>query len=199
MSLLEFDMTSVCKRVASTSDVKVVHGSIKPLPSPHGICFLLSFWHNFLSVNRSRHTRSRHSRVNRSSESSKMHFSPHIVGAVLAASSVNGYMARRQYPAGTGAPWGIPTGIPGEQPYWNNSTESVWVTETVTAYKTYCPSATQFTKGTKTYTATQQTWVTVTDCPKKCTISYQPGPQPTVVPVVPVPVKNTTVPAPVQP
>jgi hypothetical protein len=103
-----------------------------------------------------------------------MHFS-YAAAAVLAAvpSSVNGYIDARAHPTGMIA-----------HKHWNNKTETAWVTETVTAYKTYCPSATKFTKGTKTYTATQQTWVTVTNCPNKCTISYQPS-KPSIIPVQP--------------
>ncbi len=111
-----------------------------------------------------------------------------VAAAALAAvpSSVNGLIAARLAPTGMAKPW-------------DNSTDIAWITQTVTAYKTYCPTATKFTKGTKTYTATQQTWVTVTDCPKKCTISYQPS-KPSIIPVVPVPkpapapAKNGTVP-----
>ncbi|KAH9220836.1 hypothetical protein DL95DRAFT_442464 [Leptodontidium sp. 2 PMI_412] len=56
------------------------------------------------------------------------------------------------------------------------------VTRTVTAYETYCPKSTTFTEGTKTYTATKEEWVTVKNCPKKCTITYNPS-KPTVLPV----------------
>ncbi|RDW82204.1 hypothetical protein BP6252_03316 [Coleophoma cylindrospora] len=57
-------------------------------------------------------------------------------------------------------------------------------TAVVTAYVTYCPEPTIFTgKGGKTYTATSTQYVTVTDCPHKCTISYVPGPSATVFPV----------------
>jgi hypothetical protein len=111
-----------------------------------------------------------------------MYFSPSVVAAILAAapSSVNCYVARH-------APSGVvhPTGT------YDNST--VWTTQTVTAYQTYCPTSTKFKKGTKTYTATAQTWVTVTDCPKMCTISNKAGTQPTVAPIGHVPVyKNAT-------
>ena len=127
-------------------------------------------------------------KVNRSKDSFKMHFS-YAAAAVLAGvpSSVNGYIVARAHPTGMIA-----------HKHWDNNTEIAWVTETVTAYKTYCPSATKFTKGTKTYTATQQTWVTVTNCPNKCTISYQPA-KPSIVPIGPAPAKNGTAPVPVQP
>ena len=120
-----------------------------------------------------------------------MHFSSAAAAAVLAVVPVNGHIAARSPQ---------PTGMVGSH-YWGNSTETAWATETVTAYKTYCPSATKFTKGTKTYTATKQTWVTVTDCPKKCTVSYQPH-KPSIIPIgpKPTPAKNGTVPVvPVKP
>jgi hypothetical protein len=118
-----------------------------------------------------------------------MHFS-YVAAAILTVVPVNGYIAPRYKPQ--------PTGSVGNN-YWGNTTKPAWVTETVTAYKTYCPSPTQFTKGNKTYTAPKQTWVTVTDCPNKCTISYQPQ-KPSVIPIGPAPAKNNTVPVvPVKP
>ena len=44
-----------------------------------------------------------------------------------------------------------------------------YVTEVVTALTTYCPVATEITHGTKTYTITEATTLTITDCP--CTIT----------------------------
>ncbi|RFU72315.1 hypothetical protein TARUN_9947 [Trichoderma arundinaceum] len=43
------------------------------------------------------------------------------------------------------------------------------VTEVVDTYTTYCPYATQITHGSKTYTVTEPTTLTITDCP--CTIT----------------------------
>ncbi|KAL7948867.1 hypothetical protein V8C42DRAFT_231242 [Trichoderma barbatum] len=43
------------------------------------------------------------------------------------------------------------------------------VTEVVDQYVTYCPYATQITHGTKTYTVTEPTTLTISDCP--CTIT----------------------------
>ncbi|KAL7793595.1 hypothetical protein V8C37DRAFT_101373 [Trichoderma ceciliae] len=43
------------------------------------------------------------------------------------------------------------------------------VTEVVDTYTTYCPYATQITHGSKTYTVTEATTLTITDCP--CTIT----------------------------
>jgi len=50
-----------------------------------------------------------------------------------------------------------------------NTSSPVWVTDVVTAYTTYCPFATEVTLGGKTYTVTEATTLTITDCP--CTIS----------------------------
>ncbi|KAH8670995.1 hypothetical protein BX600DRAFT_434132 [Xylariales sp. PMI_506] len=44
-----------------------------------------------------------------------------------------------------------------------------YVTEVVDVYVTYCPYATTLTHGSKTYTVTEATTLTITDCP--CTIS----------------------------
>lgn len=44
----------------------------------------------------------------------------------------------------------------------------VYTTEVVTAITTYCPAATTITHGTNTYTVTEATTLTITDCP--CTI-----------------------------
>jgi len=44
-----------------------------------------------------------------------------------------------------------------------------YTTEVVTAYTTYCPAATEITHGGKTYTVTEATTLTITDCP--CTIT----------------------------
>ncbi|KAK2592135.1 hypothetical protein QQS21_010173 [Conoideocrella luteorostrata] len=43
------------------------------------------------------------------------------------------------------------------------------VTEVVESYVTYCPGPTQITHGSKTYTVTEATTLTITDCP--CTIT----------------------------
>lgn len=49
--------------------------------------------------------------------------------------------------------------------YYDNVT---YVTETVTALTTYCPGPTKVTHGGKTYTITEATTLTITDCP--CTV-----------------------------
>lgn len=50
------------------------------------------------------------------------------------------------------------------------STNVTTSTEVVTQYTTYCPEPTTFTEGNKTYTATEPTTITVTDCP--CTRTH---------------------------
>ncbi|EER24048.1 hypothetical protein D8B26_002221 [Coccidioides posadasii str. Silveira] len=52
--------------------------------------------------------------------------------------------------------------------YVNTNATSV-VTEVVTAYTTYCPGPTTLTHGTNTYTVTEATTLTITDCP--CTVT----------------------------
>ncbi|OIW31589.1 hypothetical protein CONLIGDRAFT_678059 [Coniochaeta ligniaria NRRL 30616] len=49
---------------------------------------------------------------------------------------------------------------------WSNVT---YTTEVVTALTTYCPEATEITHGGTTYTITEATTLTITDCP--CTIT----------------------------
>lgn len=44
-----------------------------------------------------------------------------------------------------------------------------YTTEVVTAYTTYCPASTQLTYNGQTYTVTEATTLTISDCP--CTIS----------------------------
>ncbi|KAI0179135.1 hypothetical protein GGR52DRAFT_535041 [Hypoxylon sp. FL1284] len=46
---------------------------------------------------------------------------------------------------------------------------TMYTTEIVTSVETYCPGPTQITYGTNTYTVTEATTLTITDCP--CTIS----------------------------
>jgi hypothetical protein len=52
---------------------------------------------------------------------------------------------------------------------WGNSTGLVYTTEVMTAYTTYCPEATQITHGGVTYTVTEATTLTITNCP--CTVT----------------------------
>lgn len=46
-----------------------------------------------------------------------------------------------------------------------NGTAPAYVTEVVTAYTTYCPEATQITHGGETYTVSEATTLTITNCP----------------------------------
>lgn len=68
-------------------------------------------------------------------------------------------------------------------PYAMNSTTGgvVYTTEVVTSLETYCPGPTQVTYGGTTYTVTEATTLTITDCP--CTISKPVAP--TSVPSTP--------------
>ncbi|TKA76409.1 hypothetical protein B0A49_05396 [Cryomyces minteri] len=51
----------------------------------------------------------------------------------------------------------------------SNDTLPVYVTEVVTAYTTYCPAPTSIVHGNQTYTVTEATTLTITNCP--CTIT----------------------------
>lgn len=46
-----------------------------------------------------------------------------------------------------------------------------YTTEVVTAFTTYCPQATEITHGGETYTATEATTLTITNCPDGCTVT----------------------------
>ncbi|CAG8952948.1 hypothetical protein HYFRA_00007663 [Hymenoscyphus fraxineus] len=74
----------------------------------------------------------------------------------------------------------------------------IYETVTTNVYTTYCPAATTFVGGTKTYTATASQTLTITDCP--CTLTKTKTPTPTPTPTgitLPPPVVNGTVPSPV--
>merc|ERR1711964_306110 len=79
---------------------------------------------------------------------------------------------------------------------WNpTSSEPVaYTTLTTDIYTTYCPEATTFTQGTKTYTATASETLTITDCP--CTYSHPvtgtPKPTPSTYVAPPPPSTNAT-------
>ncbi|KFY71232.1 hypothetical protein V499_08562 [Pseudogymnoascus sp. VKM F-103] len=79
-----------------------------------------------------------------------------------------------------------------------SETVDIWVITTVSAYVTICPSPTTFTQGVQTYTITEATTLTISNCP--CTISYPAPPtvatNPPSVESVPVQPIGT---APVQP
>ncbi|RDL36427.1 uncharacterized protein BP5553_05779 [Venustampulla echinocandica] len=79
-------------------------------------------------------------------------------------------------------PTGYPTGVPPislPSPI-NNATAPppVWVTTTVSEYTTYCPAPTSVIQGNQTYTITEATTLTITNCP--CTVSYPPSTTKTV-------------------
>ena len=50
-----------------------------------------------------------------------------------------------------------------------------WTTTTVTSYTTFCPGPTTFTHGTKTFTVTEATTLTITDCPCEITVPWKPA------------------------
>lgn len=51
---------------------------------------------------------------------------------------------------------------------YKNESTPVYTTEVVTSYETYCPGPTTITYGEQTYTVTEATTLTITDCP--CTV-----------------------------
>lgn len=51
-----------------------------------------------------------------------------------------------------------------------NGTAPAYVTEVLTAYTTYCPEATKITHAGETYTVTEATTLTITNCPGGCTV-----------------------------
>ncbi|KAL8938854.1 MAG: hypothetical protein Q9216_003670 [Gyalolechia sp. 2 TL-2023] len=78
-----------------------------------------------------------------------------------------------------------------------NGTEPVqYTTEIVTAYETYCPAPTQVTHGGVTYTVTEATTLTITNCP--CTVTKPMSNAPVVAPTSPaapvVPTSSAVVP-----
>jgi len=57
--------------------------------------------------------------------------------------------------------------VAGASAQWNDTT--VYTTEVVTAYTTYCPAATSIVHGNQTYSVTKATTLTITNCP--CTLT----------------------------
>ncbi|GAB7324867.1 hypothetical protein MBLNU13_g08692t1 [Cladosporium sp. NU13] len=55
-------------------------------------------------------------------------------------------------------------------PVPKNGTAPAYVTEVVTAFTTFCPEATQITHAGETYTVTEATTLTITNCPGGCTV-----------------------------
>merc|ERR1712029_523611 len=77
------------------------------------------------------------------------------------------------------------------------SASDVYVTDVVTAYTTYCPNPTKITHKGETYTVSEATTLTITNCPGGCTVT-KPASSAVVssAPVVPettAPVETTPV------
>jgi hypothetical protein len=56
------------------------------------------------------------------------------------------------------------------EPSYTTDDDVVYTTEVVTAITTYCPEPTTVTYGESTYTVTEATTLTITDCEAGCTI-----------------------------
>lgn len=78
-----------------------------------------------------------------------------LATAALIATATAGYIAN--------PPPLNPTSYPVE-----STKTPIYVTKTVSHYTTYCPGPTQITTNDKTYTVTEATTLTITDCP--CTV-----------------------------
>merc|ERR1712078_602616 len=85
------------------------------------------------------------------------------------------------------------------------SASNVYVTDVVTAYTTYCPNPTKITHKGETYTVSEATTLTITNCPGGCTVtkpassavvSSAPAVPETTAPVETAPVETTPVPLP---
>merc|ERR1712078_464849 len=85
------------------------------------------------------------------------------------------------------------------------SASDVYVTDVVTAYTTYCPEPTKITHKGETYTVSEATTLTITNCPGGCTVtkpassavvSSAPAVPETTAPVETAPVETTPVPLP---
>ncbi|KAL9602101.1 MAG: hypothetical protein Q9219_002097 [cf. Caloplaca sp. 3 TL-2023] len=97
--------------------------------------------------------------------------------------------------------------VAGAAAHYNGSEPIQYTTEVVTAYTTYCPASTQITHGGQTYTVTEATTLTITNCP--CTVTKPVSSAPVVYcstcpptsPIAPVvPTTSAVVPpAPVNP
>jgi hypothetical protein len=75
--------------------------------------------------------------------------------------------------------------------YYNGTV--VYTTEVYTAYTTVCPAATELTFNGKTYTATESTTLTITNCP--CTVVKPVTTSAVVTPSSPPVYANVTTPA----
>jgi len=63
----------------------------------------------------------------------------------------------------------LAAGVSASYPGYSAAPNVTYTTQVVTSYETYCPGPTQITYGTNTYTVTEATTLTITDCP--CTVS----------------------------
>merc|ERR1712072_118669 len=76
------------------------------------------------------------------------------------------------------------------------SASDVYVTDVVTAYTTYCPEPTKITHKGETYTVSEATTLTITNCPGGCTVTKPASsavvPE-TTAPVETAPVETTPV------
>lgn len=80
--------------------------------------------------------------------------------------------------------------VAGVAAHGNGTAPVQYTTEIVTAYTTYCPAATQITHGAETYTVTEATTLTITNCP--CTVTKPVISTPVVVPTSNAPVVPTS-------
>ncbi|UNI13478.1 hypothetical protein JDV02_000221 [Purpureocillium takamizusanense] len=85
----------------------------------------------------------------------------------------------------------------GTHPHGNHT---VTTTKVVSRYTTWCPEPTTVCIGSKTYTVTKPTTLTITDCPCTITETHNKPTQAVTTPVQPVqPTKETPPPPPVKP
>lgn len=73
---------------------------------------------------------------------------------------------------------GLLAGAAMASPHYGYGNGTQYTTEVVTAYTTYCPAPTTLTYQDKTYTITEATTLTITDCPCTVTKPHKPTYQP---------------------
>lgn len=81
-----------------------------------------------------------------------------------------------------GGDHGAPAGPPSNGTWGGDS----YTTEVVTAFTTYCPAATEVTHGGVTYSVTEATTLTITNCPNGCTVTKPVATAPASTPYSPV-------------
>jgi hypothetical protein len=106
----------------------------------------------------------------------KMHFSTAILALAAAATIVSAhddhYEEGDDYDSGDDYSYEHSSSDEYSAPStsaYDEHTNVTYTTEVVTAYTTYCPSATEIVHGSSTYTVTEPTTLTISDCP--CTVS----------------------------